>query len=237
MLGIREALLFLAVVVVAVPLFKRLGLGSVLGYLVAGCPHRPPRAPAHPRRGGGAAPRRARGGAAALPHRPRAAARAAVGAAARVFGVGGAPGRSERRGARGVARSRSASPGRRRWWRASGCRSPPPPSRCSCSGERNQLATPMGADGLRDPAVPGPGGDSAPRGPAPARRRAGRRADASWVPLAKVVGAGRPRRPGGAAVAAARLPARGLGPEPGGLHRLGAARSSSGRASSSRPSA
>jgi len=36
MLGIREALLFLAVVVVAVPLFKRLGLGSVLGYLVAG---------------------------------------------------------------------------------------------------------------------------------------------------------------------------------------------------------
>src|SRR5215472_11099779 len=36
MLGIREALLFLAVVVIAVPLFKRLGLGSVLGYLVAG---------------------------------------------------------------------------------------------------------------------------------------------------------------------------------------------------------
>jgi monovalent cation:proton antiporter-2 (CPA2) family protein len=36
MLGIREALLFLALVVVAVPLFKRLGLGSVLGYLVAG---------------------------------------------------------------------------------------------------------------------------------------------------------------------------------------------------------
>lgn len=36
MIGIREALLFLAVVVVAVPLFKRLGLGSVLGYLVAG---------------------------------------------------------------------------------------------------------------------------------------------------------------------------------------------------------
>src|SRR5215470_12944870 len=36
MLGIREALLFLVVVVVAVPLFKRLGLGSVLGYLVAG---------------------------------------------------------------------------------------------------------------------------------------------------------------------------------------------------------
>src|SRR5512132_475699 len=36
MLGIREALLFLAVVVVAVPLFRRLGLGSVLGYLVAG---------------------------------------------------------------------------------------------------------------------------------------------------------------------------------------------------------
>jgi len=36
MLGIREALLFLALVVIAVPLFKRLGLGSVLGYLVAG---------------------------------------------------------------------------------------------------------------------------------------------------------------------------------------------------------
>jgi glutathione-regulated potassium-efflux system protein KefB len=36
MLGIREALLFLAVVVVSVPLFKRLGLGSVLGYLVFG---------------------------------------------------------------------------------------------------------------------------------------------------------------------------------------------------------
>jgi glutathione-regulated potassium-efflux system protein KefB len=36
MLGIREALLFLAVVVIAVPLFKRLGLGSVLGYLIAG---------------------------------------------------------------------------------------------------------------------------------------------------------------------------------------------------------
>jgi glutathione-regulated potassium-efflux system protein KefB len=36
MLGIREALLFLAVVVISVPLFKRLGLGSVLGYLVAG---------------------------------------------------------------------------------------------------------------------------------------------------------------------------------------------------------
>ncbi len=36
MLEIREALLFLTVVVVAVPLFKRLGLGSVLGYLVAG---------------------------------------------------------------------------------------------------------------------------------------------------------------------------------------------------------
>ncbi len=36
MLGTREALLFLTVVVVAVPLFKRLGLGSVLGYLVAG---------------------------------------------------------------------------------------------------------------------------------------------------------------------------------------------------------
>src|SRR4029453_14739813 len=33
MLGIREALLFLAVVVVAVPLFKRLGLGPVLGVL------------------------------------------------------------------------------------------------------------------------------------------------------------------------------------------------------------
>ena len=36
MLAIREALLFLTVVVVSVPLFKRLGLGSVLGYLVAG---------------------------------------------------------------------------------------------------------------------------------------------------------------------------------------------------------
>jgi len=36
MLGIREALLFLTVVVVAVPLFRRLGLGSILGYLVAG---------------------------------------------------------------------------------------------------------------------------------------------------------------------------------------------------------
>ena len=36
MVEIREALLFLTVVVVAVPLFKRLGLGSVLGYLVAG---------------------------------------------------------------------------------------------------------------------------------------------------------------------------------------------------------
>jgi len=36
MLGTREALLFLTVVVVAVPLFKRFGLGSVLGYLVAG---------------------------------------------------------------------------------------------------------------------------------------------------------------------------------------------------------
>src|SRR5215469_5013853 len=36
MLGIREALLFLAVVVISVPLFKRLGLGSVLGYLLAG---------------------------------------------------------------------------------------------------------------------------------------------------------------------------------------------------------
>src|SRR5215471_7828712 len=36
MLGIREALLFLTLVVVAVPLFKRIGLGSVLGYLVAG---------------------------------------------------------------------------------------------------------------------------------------------------------------------------------------------------------
>jgi monovalent cation:proton antiporter-2 (CPA2) family protein len=36
MSGFNEALLFLASVVVAVPLFKRLGLGSVLGYLVAG---------------------------------------------------------------------------------------------------------------------------------------------------------------------------------------------------------
>src|SRR5215470_1374336 len=36
MLGIREALLFLVVVVVSVPLFKRLGLGSVLGYLIGG---------------------------------------------------------------------------------------------------------------------------------------------------------------------------------------------------------
>jgi len=36
MVEIREALLFLTVVVVAVPLFKRLGLGSILGYLVAG---------------------------------------------------------------------------------------------------------------------------------------------------------------------------------------------------------
>jgi len=36
MLGTREALLFLTAVVVAVPLSKRLGLGSVLGYLVAG---------------------------------------------------------------------------------------------------------------------------------------------------------------------------------------------------------
>jgi glutathione-regulated potassium-efflux system protein KefB len=34
--GLKEALLFLGAVVVAVPLFKRLGLGSVLGYLVAG---------------------------------------------------------------------------------------------------------------------------------------------------------------------------------------------------------
>jgi monovalent cation:proton antiporter-2 (CPA2) family protein len=36
MFGLKEALILLAVVVVAVPLFKRLGLGSVLGYLVAG---------------------------------------------------------------------------------------------------------------------------------------------------------------------------------------------------------
>jgi monovalent cation:proton antiporter-2 (CPA2) family protein len=36
MLGLKEGLVLLAVVVVAVPLFKRLGLGSVLGYLVAG---------------------------------------------------------------------------------------------------------------------------------------------------------------------------------------------------------
>jgi glutathione-regulated potassium-efflux system protein KefB len=36
MLELDEALILLAVVVVAVPLFKRLGLGSVLGYLVAG---------------------------------------------------------------------------------------------------------------------------------------------------------------------------------------------------------
>jgi len=36
MFGLDEALILLAVVVVAVPLFKRLGLGSVLGYLVAG---------------------------------------------------------------------------------------------------------------------------------------------------------------------------------------------------------
>jgi monovalent cation:proton antiporter-2 (CPA2) family protein len=36
MFGLNQALVLLAVVVVAVPLFKRLGLGSVLGYLVAG---------------------------------------------------------------------------------------------------------------------------------------------------------------------------------------------------------
>src|SRR5262249_36218979 len=36
MLGLNQALLFLAAVVIAVPLFKALRLGSVLGYLVAG---------------------------------------------------------------------------------------------------------------------------------------------------------------------------------------------------------
>src|SRR5262249_55957465 len=36
MIGLNEALLFLAAVVIAVPLFKALRLGSVLGYLVAG---------------------------------------------------------------------------------------------------------------------------------------------------------------------------------------------------------
>ena len=35
-MGLTQALVFLAAVVIAVPLFKRLGLGSVLGYLAAG---------------------------------------------------------------------------------------------------------------------------------------------------------------------------------------------------------
>src|SRR5687767_8444197 len=34
--GLREGLVFLAATVIAVPLFKRLGLGAILGYLVAG---------------------------------------------------------------------------------------------------------------------------------------------------------------------------------------------------------
>ena len=77
----QQALVFLAAAVVAVPLFKRLGLGSVLGYLAAGVAIGPWGLGAHRRRREHAALRRVRRGAAAVPHRPGAAALAPVGAA------------------------------------------------------------------------------------------------------------------------------------------------------------
>ena len=235
MLGIREALLFLAVVVVAVPLFKRLGLGSVLGYLVAGVligPH----------------------GLRLIPDVEEVGHLAELGVVlllfliglelqpqrlwelrTRVFGVGGAQvalsgavlavaalalGLLLAGGAGGGA---GAVPLLHRL-RAAAARGAQP------AGDSD------GADGLRDPPLPGPGGDSPPGGPAAARDERGARRH--------LVGCRWPR-PSGWWSSSSWWGGRCCGPPSGWWPRPGARRSSpprrcslpSGRPSSPRPSA
>ena len=175
MLGIREALLFLAVVVVAVPLFKRLGLGSVLGYLVAGVligPH----------------------GLRLIPDVEAVGHLAELGVVlllfliglelqpqrlwelrTRVFGVGGAQVALSGAVLAVAALALGLS------WQAAlvaglGLSLSSTAFALQLLGERNQLGDADGADGLRDPPLPGPGGDSPPGASCRCSGRAGREA-------------------------------------------------------------
>ena len=87
---LRDAIIYLAAAVVCVPLASALGLGSVLGYLIAGCLIGPFGLGFVSRRGVDPALRRVRRGAHAVRDRARARPQAAVELRGPVFGGGGA---------------------------------------------------------------------------------------------------------------------------------------------------
>ena len=168
---LQHVAIFLLAAVIAVPLFRWLGLGSVLGYLAAGIVIGPWGSEARRRRRADDALRRVRRGAAAVRDRPGAAALAPAGRCARRCS-GSATRRSSSRplllGAVAL-RARAAVAG------GAGRRH----SRCRClrrrcpaaAGRAQAAARPSRPRGLRHPAVPGHRGDADARPPAAARAR------------------------------------------------------------------
>ena len=222
MFGLNEALVFLAAVVISVPLFKALRLGSVLGYLVVGVAHRAPRAEAHRRRPSGPGEVAEFGvvlllflvGLELQPQRLWELRH-------RVFGVGTVQVVST-----GLLLGLAALALGLSWQAALvtgfGLSLSSTAFVLQLLGERNQLPTPVGqtAFGIllfQDLAViPAPGGAPAPR---PRQHADGHLLGAPGQGGGDGA-AHRPRRP---LPAPPRLPPGGLGPEPGGVHRLGAA--------------
>ena len=171
MIGLNEALLFLAAVVIAVPLFKALRLGPVLGYLVVGVligPH----------------------GFRLISDVHRVGEVAEYGVVLLLFLVGLElqPQRlwELRKRVFGVGLAQVVSTGLLLGlagltfglsWQAAlvagfGLSLSSTAFVLQLLGERNQLTTPMGQIGFRDPPLPGPGGDPAAGGAPSAARRA-----------------------------------------------------------------
>jgi hypothetical protein len=207
---LTNALVYLAAAVVAVPLSKRLGMGTVLGYLAGRHPDRALWPSADRERRGRPALRRIRRRAAAVPDRPGTRARPPVGAAPADLRLGRRPGAGRggglvRRGAAGRGRL-EAGPDRR------------PRAVAVLDRDRPGLAggTQPDADAgrpgrLRDPAVPGHRRDPDDRHRADAghARRRGLGGNCLAGHAESGAGAGRPdrRRPlPGASAAAASSP-------------------------------
>ena len=130
--GLELALVFLLAAVIAVPVFKRFGLGAVLGYLAAGVVLGPYGLRVVQRRRAGAGGQRDRRGDAAVRDRPGAVAVAAAGDAQAGVRRRRAAGGAERAGAGRVALAlglglEGGAGGRPRRWRC-----PRPRSGCSC---------------------------------------------------------------------------------------------------------
>ena len=151
-----EALLLLGGAVVAAPLFKRIGLGTILGYLAAGVAIGPVGAADH-RWPGDPARGRARHRVPAVHHRAGAQAVAAVGAA---------PADLRARARAGAAHRRRARPRRVHAPRAAGARRYGDRLRPGAVVDRFRAADPGAGgldqhafrpDGVLDPALPGPG--------------------------------------------------------------------------------